>query len=264
MSDDLKSLLKALPDEISRQATKIISDYSSGSQELNDKILLLLYKARSLRTIGNLILVFKKSFPQFAVIQNTLNQIELKLTNSSLHEIKNFIKETLEDQNSRFENLYKKVEKKIFRGIKILTFSNSYTCFKLFEKIYLKGFEPEIFVPESNPGGEGKILYYKIKKIGAKTQLVKDRNLDKIISKVDTVIIGADKILPEHFINKIGTKRLVKLAKKHSKPVYVFCLKEKVVKDKQKLSGEKYLVRKKDEILFEKIEIDLITEIFLA
>ena len=265
MSNIIQSLLRKLPSKIYKSAQKIISNYTSGSQELNEKILLLLLQARSLKTINNLISIFKLSFQRFAVIQNSLNRLEKETKKSDLQRLKSLIKKIINTQNSRFEKLFKKVQKKIFEGIKILTFSNSYTCFKLFEKIYQNGFEPEFYIPESNPGGEGKILYRNLKEIGAKCQFVSDENLNEIITKIDIIIVGADKIFPEHFIiNKVGTERLAKLAKKYSKPFYVVCLKEKVVSNKEALNDEKSLIRKKENELFEKIEIDLITEVFMV
>jgi|GEM_PF-1810290 len=265
MSDNVKSLLKSLPTKISTQASKIISDYSSGSQELNEEILLLLLRSRSIKTIKNLILIFGQTFQKFAVIQNTLNRLERELQESDLQRLKSLIKKILNTQKLRFEKLFKKFQKKIFRGIKILAFSNSYTCLKLFESIYKHRFDPEIYILQSNPGGEGKIFYRKLKEIGICSHLIPDERLEEIISKIDIVIFGADQIFPDHYIiNKIGTGKIARLARKYSKPVYVVSLKEKVIRQEQMKDNFQVSIRKKDEQLFEKVKIDLITEIFIA
>ncbi|MGB9665212.1 MAG: hypothetical protein ACPL25_09905 [Ignavibacteria bacterium] len=244
---------------------EIISDYSSGSQELNEKILLLLLKTRSERTFRNLIQIFIEVFKQFAVIQTTLKKLDNKLTKSNLQETKNTILKILENQNSKFEKLYRKVKGKIYKGIKILTFSNSYTCLKLFEKIYSDDFEPKFYIPVSNPGGEGKILFEKIINLGAKARLIPDKNLKQVISKIDIVFVGADKILPGlYFINKIGTKQLAQLAKDNSKQFYVVGLKEKIIECKDEVSESKVSLRNKDKRLFEKIQTSLVTEFFIA
>ncbi len=265
MSDKVRSLLKSLPPTVNKSAKEIIFDYSSGSQELNEKILLLLLKVRSEKTFKKLVLLFSEVFTEFAVIQNTLQLLNKRLTASNLQKTKDFIRLILDRQNSRFEKIFEKIRSKIFRGIKILTFSNSYTCLKLFEKILENGYDPVFYITESKPGGEGRIFFEKLSKICEKTNLILDKNLKKIISEIDIVIVGADKIFPEHFfINKIGTKKLAELAKKNSKPFYVVGLKEKIKKSDDIRDEKKFLYRKKDKLLFEKIGISLVTEIFIA
>ncbi|MCR4416956.1 MAG: translation initiation factor eIF-2B [Ignavibacteria bacterium] len=265
MPETIKSLLKSLSPKTYNSVKGIISDYFSGSQELNEKILLLLLKSRSVKTLKNLILIFRKVFTQFAAILYTLGKVEQKLEKSNLEDVKSYIRALLNQQELRIQKLYGKFRRKISKGIRILTFSNSYTCFKLFEKIQSEGFDPEFYIPVSNPGGEGKLLFIKLKQLGAKCILIQDKEIERVISEVDIVITGADKIIQnKYFINKLGTKRLASLAKKHSKPFYLIALKEKVLKEGNFTESEKTPLRKKDKLLFERVEIAFVTEIFIA
>lgn len=265
MLERINPLLKAIPLTIHKSVKEILFDYSSGSQELNEKILLLLLKVRSEKTFKKLVLIFSEVFTEFAVIQNTLQLLNKRLTKSNLQKTKDLIHQILERQNSRFEKLFNKIRPKIYKGIKILTFSNSYTCLKLFEKILECGYDPIFYVPESNPGGEGRILHKRLSQICKRSYLISDKSLKTIISEIDIVIVGTDKIFPEHFFeNKIGTKKLAELAKKNSKPFYVVGLKEKIQKSSDIGVEKKNLYRKKEKILFERIELSLVKEIFIA
>jgi translation initiation factor 2B subunit (eIF-2B alpha/beta/delta family) len=94
--------------------------------------------------------------------------------------------------------------------------------------------------------------------------LIKDSQLEDTVKKVDFVLVGADRIYPDKwFLNKVKTKRLVRAARKNSIPIFILALKEKIQKEKDS-RNKKLTTFRYDKNLFEKIELRLIDEIFLA
>ncbi len=206
---------------ISKEITKIIFDYQTGSQEINENILKLLLKIRSKQTFEYVLNLFQEDFSSFEVIQNTVVELKSHLHKKSLAQVKEIIKNKINSYEKRIIQLYQKIEPRLFNGIKILTISNSKTVLDLMKLMHQNGINPKVFVLKSLPGGEGKILYSKLKNLKINSYLIEDSALDEVIKMIDIVIIGADKILAEKwFVNKIGTKKLVNLARKNSKPVF--------------------------------------------
>lgn len=265
----MKQLIQApgyISETIAKDIQEIIFDYHSGSQELTEKILKLLLRIKSRKTFEFVIQVFKKNFKSFEAIQNILHEIENRLNKYPLNNIKYFIRKRLNTYNKRILKIFKKLKPKLFREIKFLTISNSKTIFDLLKQIHSNNYNPMVFVLKSFPGGEGKILFHKLKTFGISSELIDDSKISPIIDLSDIVLIGADRILAEKwFINKIGTKKLVKLANKKSKPVFLIALNEKFIKTERYQSYKKEkLTLRYDRNLFEKIELNLISEIFIA
>lgn len=65
---------------------------------------------------------------------------------------------------------------------------------------------------ESRPGGEGRRLAARLAKAGVWTQLVTDAELFSRVLQGDHVVVGADCILRDSFVNKIGTSILLRNA----------------------------------------------------
>lgn len=250
--------------ELTDEINSILNDFTSGSQELNEKILKLFLKIKSKKSLVFLIQLFKENFSSFEIIQNNLSRLEKDLERKNISEIKKEIKKNLKSYEQRIEKLFKKIKKHIYVNAKILTISNSKTIFDVIKLLHQNDYQPEIFVLESRPGGEGKIFHKKLKSENIKSILIKDSQLEDTVKKVDFVLVGADRIYPDKwFLNKVKTKRLVRVARKNSIPVFILALKEKIQKEKDS-RNKKLTTFRYDKNLFEKIELRLIDEIFLA
>lgn len=255
-----------IPKSISREIKSIILDYKSGSQELNEKILKLFLKINSKKVLDWTLNFLKTNLTSFEVIQKTINELQSSFENKSLNQIKRVIKKKIQSYDKRVQKIFKKLMPRLFNEIKILTISNSKTVFDLIKLIQRKKFSPEIYVLKSLPGGEGKILYSKLKREKINSHLIEDIRLKNVINLIDIVIIGADKIKAgKWFLNKIGTKKLVTLARKNSKPIYLVALKEKLLaENNQKARGSNGSKLRFDKYLFEKVKISQIDELFIA
>ncbi|MFN4110685.1 MAG: hypothetical protein ACK4G1_00290, partial [Ignavibacteria bacterium] len=129
--------------------------------------------------------------------------------------------------------------------------------------IHSRNYKPIIFILESKPGGEGNLIYQKLKKLEMKVHFVKDKEMKKIIDQVDLILIGADKILlKKWFINKVKTKKLLTLARQKGRPVLLLAFREKIIKTEIPIKHFQKL--RPDKNLFEKIDLKLVDEILIG
>lgn len=258
-------LSKKLKEEIN----EILNDYQSGSQEINEKILQVLLKVNSVKKIKLLIELFKLNFDTFQIVQNTMKWLENSIEKENIENIKSKIRRRLHSYQTKINKIFRQIRKHLKPSIKILTISNSKTIFDLIFLIHTKNYSPEVFVLTSLPGGEGRVMYQKLKSYGISSHLVEDNKMKKFVNEADIVLVGADKILPgKWFINKVKTKKLVTIAKSFGKKVFLVSLKEKVMKENELNSYSKtekdFNQYRTDKNLFEKIDLSLIDEIFIA
>ncbi|MFN4111682.1 MAG: hypothetical protein ACK4G1_05360, partial [Ignavibacteria bacterium] len=167
--------------KLAKDIKTILFDFSSGSQEINEKILKLILRLQSKRTLKFLIEFFKDNFQTFQVVQETLYEIERNFDKEELNNIKQKIRENLKANSKRIEAIFYKLKPKLKSGIKILTISNSKTVYETIRIIHLRNYKPVIFILESKPGGEGNLIYQKLKKLEMKVHFVKDKEMKKII-----------------------------------------------------------------------------------
>lgn len=156
----------------------------------------------------------------------------------------NNIKEIL---NTTFDNTIKNAKKFLNFDAKVITISNSKTL-EYFFKTHNK--KLEIYIPESNPGGEGKILYKNLLNYKKNVYLINDFEVHRYIENCDYVIIGADSVGENGVINKVGSKLLAILSKNFNIPFFV-------IADQTKFTE---VVTEKDR-MFEIVPNNLITAI---
>lgn len=122
-----------------------------------------------------------------------------------------------------------------------LTFSNSHSI-----KFVLCNSNPgSVYVMESIPGGEGKILYNDFKECLKEISLsfIEDDKLElNKDNHFDYIIIGCDAFNKEKgIVNKIGTTKLIKKAKENNIPVIVIASKFKSMNENDFLNKTKKL-----------------------
>lgn len=171
------------------------------------------------------------NFPDMMVLSRLSKNIE----NNTKNQIKEIFTWHSTQIRHSIEIIVEKFNK-IIKGNKmnVLTFSNSYTIENVILKSYLDSIN-NIYVYESNPGGEGKILAERLMRdhqIKDRIKLVSDRDGDRLIQEkeVDLIIIGCDAYTKDRwFINKIGSNTIVKLAKTNNVKIVVLTSKSKEV-----------------------------------
>ena len=82
---------------------------------------------------------------------------------------------------------------------------------------------------ESRPRREGIGLATRLAASGVNVQLFSDAGISSAVPASDGILVGADAIGPELFINKVGTAAICALASSEGVPVYVLAGREKVL-----------------------------------
>lgn len=87
-----------------------------------------------------------------------------------------------------------------------------------------EGKEIKVFADETRPRLQGaRLTCYELKRDGIPVTLISDTMVGYVMSKglVDKVVVGADRIVKDAVLNKIGTYNVAVLAKEHGIPFYV-------------------------------------------
>ena len=87
-----------------------------------------------------------------------------------------------------------------------------------------QGKNVEVIVTETRPKLQGaRLTAYELKRDGVPVTLITDNMVGYVMYKglIDKVIVGADRVVQDAVINKIGTYNVAVLAKEHGIPFYV-------------------------------------------
>jgi len=82
---------------------------------------------------------------------------------------------------------------------------------------------------ESRPRREGIGLATRLAASGVNVQLFSDAGISSAVPGSDGILVGADAIGPELFVNKVGTAAICALASSEGIPVYVLAGREKLL-----------------------------------
>jgi len=151
---------------------------------------------------------------------------------------------------SHFDETQNKINKNVFSIIKnndkIFTHCHSTNVVKALIYSKKKGKKFEVYNTETRPLFQGRKTSKELSKAGIKvtqfvdsafaTAIEKDNNKDKFY--VNKVFIGADALLKEGIINKVGSKTIAELALFHKIPFYV-------VADSWKFTNKKLLLEQR-------------------
>ncbi len=140
---------------------------------------------------------------------------------------------------------------KIVEGKVVTTISRSH----IVEKALLKA--EHVIVLESTPGREGLEMARFLRGRGLLATTFPDSAISYAVKACDLVVVGADAVLEDAFINKTGTLPLALTAKHISKDFYVACPSYKFAEvDFEEVVDLSF----GDEMLFELIPKNLVTE----
>ena len=90
----------------------------------------------------------------------------------------------------------------------------------------------------SRPGGEGRQLVAALLRAGCQGESVADHHLASALDKAQAGVLGADMFDHEGFINKVGSRQMVRQAKRLNKPVLVLAERFKGVSRLRALTPE--------------------------
>lgn len=177
------------------------------------------------------VVTIANNFPDMMVFSRLSKNIENKTKNQikemlTWHSVQ--IRHSIEIIVEKFNNFLEG------NKMNVLTFSNSHTIENVILESQLDRIK-NIYVYESNPGGEGKILTERLMrdhKIKDRIKLVSDRDGDRLIQEkeVDIIIFGSDAYAKDRwFINKIGSSAIARLAKANNVKIVVLTSKSKEI-----------------------------------
>jgi translation initiation factor 2B subunit (eIF-2B alpha/beta/delta family) len=114
------------------------------------------------------------------------------------------------------------------RRIRLVTCSSSRAVESTFIEV-ARGAALTACCAESRPKCEGVGLAGRLASSGLVVQLFSDAGISSAVVGSDGVVVGADAVGPEFFINKVGTAALCALANSEGVPVYVLAGREKLL-----------------------------------
>jgi ribose 1,5-bisphosphate isomerase len=173
-----------------------------------------------------------------------LKLMSLRKTEPALFNTLKFMeKESKEKVFEHFEKSQEKINKIIFKIIKkgdlIYTHCHSSTISKalIFAKKNKKDFE--ISNTETRPRFQGRITAKELSDAGIKIKFYVDSGAIEAIESCKFILLGADAILKDGIINKVGSSTIAELAKIYKKPLYI-------ISDSWKYYEKKIKIEKRD------------------
>jgi len=165
--------------------------------------------------------------PTMAPLYNLVNRIALILEKSDLgdEEWRSRILALLQDESSRAAAIEEAVAQHtagvIAEWPRVMVHSYSGTVAASLERALASGAKVEAFVSEARPACEGRRMAERLAKAGIRVNFFVDDARKLFLPKVDLVLLGADRVSEEVFINKIGSASLAIQAASHKVPVLV-------------------------------------------
>jgi translation initiation factor 2B subunit (eIF-2B alpha/beta/delta family) len=111
-------------------------------------------------------------------------------------------------------------------ALRLVTISYSGTVAHIVESV-ARGRPVEVACAEGRPALEGRWLASRLVAAGVPVTCYSDAALGQALDRTDAVLIGADTVAPEWFLNKSGTRMLAASAMLRGIPVYVAAGREK-------------------------------------
>lgn len=224
--------------KIEIEIKRILNNKTSGSNDLLSNIhALLLNNSTNLSELKFIIHKLKNGLPTFINIQNYLKK--LARTIQKENSVNEFLQDFYQTEKKVYDNIFRNSFTYLTKKKNILTISNSKTVFEILYRLDSTT-KLSVFICESRPKNEGRILAERLASKKIKTQLITEAQATVYIKKCDCVLTGADSILKNgDVINKVGSLQLAVLSKYYGKPFYV-------IADKLKLSSNNKFLQTKE------------------
>lgn len=201
-------------DIIENQIQELLRDRSSGSHELAEKAVAIIKKLHSKGNNSSRIMNFLEKaaerFPQMVAITKLKEHFFDEVSDNAIEEFENLLSNKSYIENAKF--LFD-VPKKIITFSRSSAVEDIILCYK--KSIH------KVICCQSLPLGEGKKFSEDLNKNNINSCLIEDSELSHYIPDSDFILLGADAITEDFFVNKIGTLQAVLVAHYFKKPIYV-------------------------------------------
>lgn len=165
----------------------------------------------------------QEEMKDFAVLSHFINYITEQLSkNNDLLDLPQIIQR----YNHKWEDICEKMAKNLrsvlnFKDKTVLLHSNSGSVSELFKLLSYENTDVNVIQTESRPKNEGIIQAEQIGNLGFPVTLIADTAIQHFIAKIDYILLGADSIFQDYFVNKIGSYSIALMARKFQIPIYV-------------------------------------------
>ncbi len=213
---------------------KLLQDNLSGSSEILNNtiqynILRLKEKNLNRQAITHLVEFNEKLINRFSSMSKVvygcrkLSRIIKSYSHkkNNLSEVLRFIDIFSEELRTADAKIIFNCRKLFEQKVAIVTYSNSGVVKKVLAA-YRKKIK-SVILSEARPAGEGVFMAEYLSGIGIKVNLCVDMLLPQLMTSADYLIVGADRVGPDKFVNKIGTSLLLNKAKQLSMKRFVLC-----------------------------------------
>ena len=229
--DKLKEDHTSGASELARQAAEILISFSEESKSTDNQRFLI-----ELTKLGkNLIASQPESVPIFNLVNSILLATEHVKESLALADLRNFTYEKAQGFKTNSLKALDRIaiwgEPLIENNFKIMTISNSSAIFYILRKAKLGRTNFKVYVAESRPLCEGRLLAQKLADLGIPVHLITDAGMGLPAPQIDLILVGADSISETNFTNKVGTKILALLAKEHKIPFFVATERSKFISE---------------------------------
>jgi len=176
--------------------------------------------------------------------KNKQTLLSLRPTEPTLSNALNFLERWPKEKVLRhFDETQEKINKNVNKILKskkaVYTHCHSTNVSKALIYSKKKGKKFEVYNTETRPLYQGRKTAKELSKAKIKVTTYVDSAMRDAVVKSDVVLLGADAILADGVINKIGSGAIAELAKLHKKPLYI-------VADSWKFSPKNVKIEERD------------------
>jgi len=239
---------------------RIARDHRSGSgtllQRLTDNLLTYLitdhtFQPEETRLLRKELTSFRKRMKDFAIISHFTDHLIAALpanrgiTSAGLYDSILVYKKKWRDVNERIIRMFLQTVSP--KNMQVLIHSQSSVIRDLFKSLTDKDRNISIIQTESRPMMEGQEQAKFLAGLGYPVKVITDAGFTPLLGVIDIVILGADRIYPDVFINKCGSHAITLLSRRQDIPVYVLADSRKLIqaptdyntlREQEKPSGE--------------------------
>jgi len=159
-----------------------------------------------------------KELRHFAAIGNFLAPLTQTSEQPGVGGIRSAALRYIEDYRAYWEGSSERIADHFLRqyapaGMTLMTHSHSQTVLTLLEKLHVRGIRFRVLQTLSTPGEEGRIACDRMKQSGIAAELIRDEQTDEAMKMTGLVVMGCDALMPEEFLNKVGTRSILERAR---------------------------------------------------
>ena len=216
------------PDELDQQILGLASNRESGASDILDAVIAILTTARD-RGIAILPLArsIARAQPSMAPVWNAV--LAAIASERDPERFQRFVR-----QAARASGALRRVALECFslepsrHVLHLVTISMSRAILTVVDAART-GREVRVSCSESRPALEGRQLASRLAAQGVRVTCFSDAAIGDALVAADAVVVGADAVGPDWFINKAGTRMLAAAAHHQGIPVYVAATRDKFV-----------------------------------